>query len=693
MSETHSQSTYEKVIAALLVLAMALAGWGPFVLESLKLPFIERFLMPVSLAFAVIALGLIYDAAERLLGNGRGLYAAALLCSLPATGMVGADPGMLQDSALMMVGAVGIWMASRARGEERPFFLGFIGVLLVGAGYAFGWRSGAIALAFAALLAARQGKHAVVWSVVLMICYGLGAAIHGLMPLTLPVPDSVIPPQSVMVWQALLPLLPWGLFIFPALWALLKRSTSAKPWWADACAVTVMAVVATLLSGESMVKAAAAVAPLIALLGADMVWTDFRDEFAAARKRLTTLPGVLTVVILVLLPLLSALHIQGNPTVAVWQGIMAVVLATALAWTISQNLPRWSFVLMFAAGILLARLANQSESLVFDPGAAAPAGIALLPLLMVLMAGGAVWLIFFLLLRRGEKPTQDGDYLFSGENFRRFTALKRDGQGGETVALQATLDSTYSFAIFGDVTGAESPFSTRRSGFLAFRALMRKLAEDRPAFAVSLGDLASQATRYSYQRIHSLLRQIPVPLAVTPGNHDLLTQGEREHRYFHQLFGADNAAFRIGPVQFIILNNGWGSIQPQQFVWLEKVLPEKPAPYTLVFCHKPPFELRQDVFYAMENREHAARLHSILRKRGATAVFSGHIHSLLSEMRDGVTYVISGGGGSKLLSAGDQYHYLSVTVSDTELVVRALPLSSRGAGSSPLLELRFAPRT
>ena len=72
----------------------------------------------------LFALGLVYDAAERLLGAGRGIYAAAIFCSLPATGLIATDPARLAVGALTMVTALGLWLAVARPAKSGPFFWG-----------------------------------------------------------------------------------------------------------------------------------------------------------------------------------------------------------------------------------------------------------------------------------------------------------------------------------------------------------------------------------------------------------------------------------------------------------------------------------------------------------------------------------------------------------------------------------------
>ena len=236
---------------------------------------------------------------------------------------------------------------------------------------------------------------------------------------------------------------------------------------------------------------------------------------------------------------------------------------------------------------------------------------------------------------------------------------------------------------------------TRRAGYFAFRALARVLEEFRPRFAVSLGDLATHAARPAYARVRKFLRDIPVPLAVTPGNHDVVFRERYNAAHFHALFGPDNIHFRVGSVCFLLLNNAWGAVGEHQFAWMEKILREDTSAFRLVFCHKPLFDPRDNECYAMEVREHAERLHELFRARAVTAVFSGHIHSLSADARDGVTYIVTGGAGSRPVDSDTFYHYLWIDANRSSLTVRALPLTraARGVTATPLLELHFSQRT
>jgi hypothetical protein len=678
----------EQAISALMLAAIAILAWIPLIAQSGRQPYMVWMLLPVSLAMVLFALALVYDVAERMLGSGRGIYAVAVFCTVPGVGLAAADPAAMQLAAFLVFNAAAVFLASRARGEERPFFIGMLALLLLAAGVFFGFPAAALAFFLAIALAAReiaQRPARLLLILTLWLLYLVGAAIPRLIPL--PLPQFELSAMETSIASALA-LLPWTLWVIPALVRLRSRSSGAYRWREVAGLTTLLALGGTALLGEDLTVVAVAFAPALALLATEVLHEDLAADRASRNIAAVTWPAFLTALALLAISFLSVTGVLAKPVMGATHIAAAVVLAVALAWAAFSRLHRWAFFLLAVTGVYFGLLVTQREPLFLTPETAV-APVSLSFFLLILAASLAAAVTGTLVKRQlfpGVVKEPDQARLFAKNNFRRFA-------GSEPRPLSlAGLHAPFSFAVFGDVAGAESLFATRRGGFFMFRALARTLNESSPAFAVSLGDLARQASPFAYRRLRRLLRKISVPLAVTPGNHDLFLGDVYDAGHFHRLFGADNGAFDAGPVRFVLLNNAYGFVSDTQFEWLERVLSEG-KPFTLVFCHKPVFEQRSDVFYAMETREHAQKLHELFCARAVTAVFSGHIHSLLHEQREGVTYIISGGGGSKLTSADDRYHYLLVDVREQEIVVRALPLGwKRLPGASPLLELRFVPR-
>jgi predicted phosphodiesterase len=282
-----------------------------------------------------------------------------------------------------------------------------------------------------------------------------------------------------------------------------------------------------------------------------------------------------------------------------------------------------------------------------------------------------------------------GQFEFGAEEFRSYDVKPAQAWSGEIVELENKGDVR--FVVFGDMAGADSVLSGRQRGHLVYRNLIARVAEHQAEFAISIGDVAASATELQYRRLRQMLTKFPLPLIVTPGNHDIFDDTRLELRLFHGLFGADHRSFRVGTTQLIIINNAVGTLRDEQFEWVERELSAAAdADFRLVFAHKPIFDPREGVYYGMENREHALRLHQMFVTARVTAVFSGHIHALRCFERDGVRYIISGGGGSKLISDAERFHYWTVQGADGTLRLHAYAIDgTSGDSGRALAELVF----
>ncbi len=496
----------------------------------------------------------------------------------------------------------------------------------------------------------------------------------------MPLPNLEI--AAAETWTAvLLPWLPWG-FVIPCAISQSIKHRAASRWWLAAAVTAALMILLAVFGRVSFAAAAAIAAPVLALLAADIVTAHFMAA-AEPGPSAARLP-VVNVAVIAFVLFAAVFGLAHAPVLRAWDVVSAALLAGALVWLAVDRLPRWNIVALFAAGMLFAHWAAQRAPLFPEADEANVAGIPLPFVALALLTSGGLFTTLHLARQKSRRDWKP-DYVYGGENFRTFA-----GGASTPITLSGRLGDAYRFAIFGDAAGAEADSGARRDSAAAYRAFIHQLSTTGPAFTISLGDLARQATVGAYRRMQPLLTQMPVPLAVTPGNHDLFAHGRWNSSCFHTLFGADNLAFTLGPVKFIVLNNAWGSIHELQFAWLETQLAAGTAPFTLLFCHKPPFDPRTEAFYGMEERPHAERLHALCRAHGVQAVFSGHIHSFLMELRDGVTYMISGGGGSKLADGG-RYHYLEVDVTGAAVTIRALPLESV-ATSQPLAVVHLVPR-
>ncbi len=683
MSPTPATLRMEKLVGAGLFLVVAALGWGPFLLAAFRAPHLEHTFLPVSLAVGILSLSLIYEAAERAIAPGRGIYFAAVFCSLPATGILVSDPGLLPIAMLTLLVCAAIWFAVRGTAENHRFFLAMLAGLLMISGFAFFLFPGSLAFLLPVWLATESSIHRPRTGILLLSAYAVGALLHVLGGSFLPAVS--VPADAFGVMTTAL-LSPWRVYLLAVFIFLFAGRERVKPWHTIALVTLAVTSFLAIVTGTGFHAIAAVLAPVLALLAGDLAVESFAPDLQRFRRWILLLPLYAAAVVLTIY---GAFALDGRyevPALGWTAAGIALLLAVAVLLTAISKQPRWAFPLMVASGIWFGSLFWPRAD--FLPPDMAPQTSANLWIVLLIVAAALAAVFYRMYYGRSIPPEllADREHRFAGAEFRRFDDLSK--WNGSPVPV-ADL-SEYDFIIFGDVTGAESPVTARRGGYFAFRALTQVMSTRKPLVAFSSGDLSTSASALPYRRVRQLLRHVPVPLSAIPGNHDIVHSDVVDLRYFHSLFGADNHAFRLGPAQFVLLNNAWGSLKDEQFAWLEETLSGNTAPFLLVFCHKPIFDLRPGMSYAMEWREHALRLHEMFAQHGVTAVFSGHIHSLLTEQRDGVTYVISGGAGSKLAAAEDEYHFLSVHVAEDYLLVRALPLTG---DSAALLELHFTPRS
>ena len=209
----------------------------------------------------------------------------------------------------------------------------------------------------------------------------------------------------------------------------------------------------------------------------------------------------------------------------------------------------------------------------------------------------------------------------------------------------------------------------------ATRVLAEHLAMEkanRPALLIFGGDIVENDQQINYDRALAALRGVGAPFLVAAGNHEI--SGSLSRDRFWRTFGPTIAAHDIGPVDFIVVDvaNSEYAWDTSQFAWLERELARTDARTVFVIHHAPtrdPFNSGHGV-----PPEEGRRVESILAaaKKARPArdiiVLSGDAHAYARWSRDGVEYVISGGGGGGLDAAPDKggfFHRLHVIVDES----------------------------
>lgn len=176
----------------------------------------------------------------------------------------------------------------------------------------------------------------------------------------------------------------------------------------------------------------------------------------------------------------------------------------------------------------------------------------------------------------------------------------------------------------------------RSSGSSAFleRAVQHLCRmEPRPDAVLCTGDLVHDGRPEEYARLAALLKPLPMPCFVIPGNHDDREQLRATfgHRGYLPAQGFIQYAVDLGPLRLIGLDTHvpgrpGGLLCGERLAWLDARLAEAPKQPTLVFMHHPPFRTGVHAMDAM-GLEGAGALAEVMgRHPQVERVLCGHLH-------------------------------------------------------------------
>ena len=209
----------------------------------------------------------------------------------------------------------------------------------------------------------------------------------------------------------------------------------------------------------------------------------------------------------------------------------------------------------------------------------------------------------------------------------------------------------WTFAVVGD-TWKDTPM---------LRYILGDAAAAGDALLIDLGDLTPQGRPEQLADFARLAQGGALPVYPVPGNHDIAwskTTGP-----FSQ-FWPRHQSFDIRNAHFTLADNSGVTFTPAELAWIEADLTASTRPLKFVFMHVPavmPYPVPSESALQGGGPEFVA----LMAKYHVTAVYAGHLHAYSRTEQDGVTYVITGGGGEPLhLPAflGGSYHYVRVEI-------------------------------
>ena len=201
----------------------------------------------------------------------------------------------------------------------------------------------------------------------------------------------------------------------------------------------------------------------------------------------------------------------------------------------------------------------------------------------------------------------------------------------------------FRFVVYGDT----------RDGHAMHRKLVALILKQKPDFVVQTGDLVHTGSNASLWKIYDEITgdmRKKIPVYPSRGNHDVGGPGYEER--VTEPFTSGNKlyySFDKGNSHFIALAVDESSrydSKSAQYQWLANDLAaaKGKAKHLFVFFHVPPYSVGSHG----SDEDVRKVLCPLFIKYGVHMVLNGHDHLYYHTVRDGINYIVTGGGGAPL---------------------------------------------
>lgn len=224
----------------------------------------------------------------------------------------------------------------------------------------------------------------------------------------------------------------------------------------------------------------------------------------------------------------------------------------------------------------------------------------------------------------------------------------------------------FSFAMVGDLHVGGTEVSR-------FRKILETAQAEGDLFVILLGDISDKGQLESFQAVQNALKDFGFENKAIPilGNHDVFGEGWMEYQ---KIWGASHYSVEAGNSRFIALDSADGTLGEDQFDWVVSELNRPALSHTFILSHYMPVVPGQRTYLRLSNQLEAERLMSLAFKKGVAGVFGGHYHSFCYGNILGVDYVVAGGGGERRMKPVDDYFFVQVNVSATNVQYQLRPV-------------------
>jgi 3',5'-cyclic AMP phosphodiesterase CpdA len=213
------------------------------------------------------------------------------------------------------------------------------------------------------------------------------------------------------------------------------------------------------------------------------------------------------------------------------------------------------------------------------------------------------------------------------------------GRGSFKTAPAGPAD--FKFVVYGDT----------RTRHEMHQRVVDAIVKTDPDFVIHTGDLVSNGTDAAlWPRFFAIEKELlrKAPIYTVLGNH------ERNTPQFYDFFDVKTPYFSFdwGNVHFILLDTDLGNMPgrdafwAEQTKWLEADLKGSgKAAMRIVVFHHPPFTA---VKKRQEEGKQVRELVPLFEQYKVAAVFAGHDHNYQHHLKNGIHYIVTGGGGAPL---------------------------------------------
>jgi 3',5'-cyclic-AMP phosphodiesterase len=259
----------------------------------------------------------------------------------------------------------------------------------------------------------------------------------------------------------------------------------------------------------------------------------------------------------------------------------------------------------------------------------------------------------------------------------------------------APVRSPFSFVIVGDSGAWSDPTADA-----IFAQLLRQACERSPVFLANLGDFAGPGTRARHERYLDLVAKLPMPDICLIGNHDLEDPSGADA--WAAVHGPRDFTFAYGDTRFVAIDGASGQVgalgdttppdtagpSAEALRFLDDALAAAVEPHRVVLLHAPP---HLDGHYAPQPecgfRQGEPEFLDIVRSHRVKLVCCAHGLGYDHVVRDGIRFVMSGGGG-----AAQYLSYREAQSADRGALFHAVEITLDGSGAASGRVLQaFAP--